>query len=218
MMPRSMLYKRGLQEDLATTLLGGNRRLVAIVVTTLTNSDSEDRTILAVMEYLVVGFEIDALHGSAVQLHAVQLHAGKPRQGNTEGNVGLTTHPAQDGGLTMRSDLIAIELLRPFAERGDTLCFEGRYVTIVIDDEEMTSLLDTLFVGVRVLGKQALCLTIADELEGPGLAIYGAGTEAEYLLDVLQLLVAEVEGAAVGLGRVAGAKDIEYFHSIYDIY
>ena len=116
MMPRSMLYKRGLQEDLATTLLGGDRRLVAIVVTTLTNSDSEDRTILVVMEYLVVGFEIDALHGSAVQLHA-----GKPRQGNTEGNVGLTTHLAQDGGLTMRSDLIAIELLCSFAEHGDTL-------------------------------------------------------------------------------------------------
>ena len=85
-----------------------------------------------------------------------------------------------------------------------------------MDDEEMTGLLDTLFVGVRVLGKQALCLTIADELEGPGLAIYGAGTEAENLLDVLQLLVAEVEGAVVGLGRVARAKDIEYFHSIFD--
>ena len=210
MMPRSMLYKRGLQEDLATTLLGGDRRLVAIVVTTLTNSDSEDRTILAVMEYLVVGFEIDALHGSAVQLHA-----GKPRQGNTEGNVGLTTHPAQDGGLTMRSDLIAIELLRSFAEHGDTLSFEGRYVTIVIDDEEVTGLLDTLFVEVRVLGKQALCLTLTDELEGPGLTIYGAGTEAEHLLDVLQLLVTEVESAVVGLGRVAGAKDIKYFHSIY---
>ena len=77
------------------------------------------------MESLVVGLEVNALHRSAVQLHA-----RKPCQGNTEGDVGLTTHPVQDGGLTMRSDLIAIELLRPFAERGDTLCFEGRYVTI----------------------------------------------------------------------------------------
>ena len=212
-MHRSILCKRGLQEDLATTLLGGDRRLVAIVVATLTDCDSEDGAILVVMESLVVGLEVNALHRSAVQLHA-----RKPCQGNTEGDVGLTTHPVQDGGLTMRSDLIAIELLRPFAERGDTLCFEGRYVTIVMDDEEMTGLLDTLFVGVRVLGKQALCLTIADELEGPGLAIYGAGTEAEHLLDVLQLLVAEVEGAVVGLGRVAGAKDIEYFHSTYDTY
>ena len=65
----------------------------------------------------------------------------------------MTTYPAQDGGLALRSDLIAIELLRPFAERGDTLCFEGRYVTIVIDDEEMTGLLDTLFVGVRGAGQ-----------------------------------------------------------------
>ncbi len=138
-MHRSILCKRGLQEDLATTLLGGDRRLVAIVVATLTDCDSEDGAILVVMEYLVVGLEVNALHGSAVQLYAC-----KPRQGNTEGDVGLTTHPVQDGGLTMRSDLIAIELLRPFAERGDTLCFEGRYVTIVIDDEEMTGLLDTL--------------------------------------------------------------------------
>ena len=202
-----------LQEDLATTLLGSDRWLVDVLTATLTDRDSEDGAILVVMEYLVVGLEVDAFHGSAVQLHA-----RKPRQGNTEGDVGLTTHPAQDGGRALRSDLIAIELLRPFAERGDTLCFEGRYVTIVIDDEEMTGLLDTLFVGVRVLGKQALCLTIADELEGPGLAIYGAGTEAEHLLDVLQLLVAEVEGAVVGLGRVAGAKDIEYFHSTYVIF
>lgn len=50
------------------------------------------------------------------------------------------------------------------------------------------------------------------------LFIYGAGTEAEHLLDVLQLLVAEMEGAVVGLGRVAGAKDIKYFHSTYDTY
>ena len=200
---------RRLQEDLAAALLGGNRRLVAIVVATLTDCDSEDGAILVVVEYLVVGLEVNALHGSAVQLHA-----RKSCQGNTEGDVGLTTHPAQDGGLTLRSDLIAIELLRPFAERGDTLCFEGSYVTIVIDDEEVTGLLDAVFVGVRVLGKQALCLTIADEFEGPGLTIDGAGAEAEHLLDVLQLLVAEEEGAVIGLGRVAGAKDIEYFHSI----
>ena len=134
---------RRLQEDLAAALLGGDRWLVDVVVATLTDRDSEDGAILVVMEYLVVGLEVDALHGSAVQLHA-----RKPRQGNTEGDVGLTAHPAQDGGLALRSDLIAIELLRPFAERGDTLCFEGRYVTIVIDDEEMTGLLDTLFVGV----------------------------------------------------------------------
>ena len=204
-------YRR-LQKDLAAALLGGDRWLVDIVAT-LPDCNSEDGAILVVMEYLVVGLEVNALHRSAVQLHT-----RKPHQGNTEGDVGLTTHPAQDGGLTLRSDLIAIELLRPFAECGDTLCFEGRYVTIVIDDEEMTGLLDTLFVGVRVLGKQALCLTIADEFEGPGLTIDGAGTEAEHLLDVLQLLVAEVEGAVVGLGRVAGAKDIKYFHSIYDIY
>ena len=69
-----------------------------------------------------------------------------------------------------------------------------------------------------MLGKQALCLTIADELEGPGLTVYGAGAEAKHLLDVLQLLVAEAEGAVVGLGRIAGAKDIKYFHSIYDFY
>ena len=213
MMHRSILYKRGLQEDLATALLGSDRWLIDVVVATLTDCDSEDGAILVVMESLVVGLEVNALHRSAVQLHT-----RKSCQGNTEGDVGLTTHPVQDGGLTMRSDLIAIELLRPFAERGDTLCFEGRYVTIVMDDEEMTGLLDTLFVGVRVLGKQALCLTIADELEGPGLTVYGAGTEAEHLLDVLQLLVAEVEGAVVGLGRVARAKDIEYFHSTYDTY
>lgn len=213
MMHRSILYKRGLQEDLAATLLGSDRWLVDVLTATLTDCDSEDGAILVVMEYLVVGLEVDAFHGCAVQLHA-----RKPRQGDPESDIGLTTHPAQDGGLALRSDLIAIELLRPFAERGDTLCFEGRYATIVIDDEEMTGLLDTLFVGVRVLGKQALCLTIADELEGPGLAIYGAGTEAEHLLDVLQLLVAEVEGAVVGLGRVAGAKDIEYFHSTYVIF
>ena len=165
------------------------------------------------MEYLVVGLEVDALHGCAVQPHA-----RKPRQGYPESDIGLTTHPAQDGGLALRSDLIAIELLRPFAERGYALCFEGRYVTIVIDDEEVTGLLDAVFVGVRVLGKQALCLTIADEFEGPGLTIDGAGAEAKHLLDVLQLLVAEVEGAVVGLGRVAGAKDIKYFHSICDFY
>ena len=57
-------------------------------------------------------------------------------------------------GLALRSDLIAIELLRPFAERSDTLCFEGRYVTIVIDDEEVTGLLDAVFVGVRVLASR----------------------------------------------------------------
>ena len=213
MMHRSILYKRGLQEDLAAALLGSDRWLVDVVDATLTDRDSEDGAILVVMEYLVVGLEVDAFHRSAVQLHA-----RKPCQGNTEGDVGLTTHPAQDGGLALGSDLIAIELLRPFAERGDTLCFEGRYVTIVIDDEEVTGLLDAVFVGVRVLGKQALCLTIADEFEGPGLTIDGAGAEAEHLLDVLQLLVAEVEGAVVGLGRVARAKDIEYFHSTYDIY
>lgn len=139
---------RRLQEDLATTLLRGNRWLVDVVVATLTDRDSEDGAILVVMEYLVVGLEVDAFHGSAVQLHA-----RKPRQGDSESDIGLTMHPAQDGGLALRSDLIAIELLRPFAERGDTLCFEGRYVTIVIDDEEMTGLLDTVFVGVRVLGK-----------------------------------------------------------------
>ena len=134
---------RRLEEDLTAALLGGNRRLIDIVVATLTDRDSEDGAILVVMEYLVVGLEVDALHGSAVQLHA-----RKPRQGDPESDIGLTTHPAQDGGLALRSDLIVIELLRPFAERGDTLCFEGRYVTIVIDDEEMTGLLDTLFVGV----------------------------------------------------------------------
>ena len=200
---------RRLQEDLAAALLGGDRWLVDVVVATPPDCNSEDGAILVVMEYLVVGLEVNALHGCAVQLHA-----RKPRQGDPESDIGLTTHPAQDGGLTLRSDLIAIELLRPFAERGDTLCFEGRYVTLVIDDEEVTGLLDAVFVGVRVLGKQALCLTIADELEGPGLTIDGAGAEAEHLLDVLQLLVAEVEGAVVGLSRVAGAKDIKYFHSI----
>lgn len=139
MMHRSILYKRGLQEDLATTLLGGDRRLVAIVVATLTDCDSEDGAILVVMEYLVVGLEVNALHRSAVQLHA-----RKPRQGDPESDIGLTTHPAQDGGLALRSDLIAIELLRPFAERSYTLCFEGSYVTIVIDDEEVTGLLDAV--------------------------------------------------------------------------
>ena len=213
MVHRSIHYKRGLQEDLAAALLGSDRWLVDVVDATLTDRDSEDGAILVVMEYLVVGLEVDALHGSAVQLHA-----RKPRQGDPESDIGLTTHPAQDGGLALGSDLIAIELLRPFAERGDTLCFEGSYVAIVIDDEEVTGLLDAVFVGVRVLGKQALCLTIADEFEGPGLTIDGAGAEAEHLLDVLQLLVAEVEGAVVGLGRVAGAKDIEYFHSTYDVY
>ena len=69
-MHRSILYKRGLQEDLAAALLGSDRWLVAIVVATLTDRDSEDGAILVVMEYLVVGLEVDAFHGSAVQLHA----------------------------------------------------------------------------------------------------------------------------------------------------
>ena len=112
-MHRSILCKRGLQEDLATTLLGSDRWLVDVLTATLTDRDSEDGAILVVMEYLVVGLEVDAFHRSAVQLHA-----RKPCQGNTEGDVGLTTHPAQDGGLALGSDLITIELLRPFAERG----------------------------------------------------------------------------------------------------
>ena len=94
---------RRLQEDLAAALLGGNRRLIDIVVATLPDCNSEDGAILVVMEYLVVGLEVNALHRSAVQLYA-----RKPCQGNTEGDVGLTTHPVQDGGLTMRSELIAI--------------------------------------------------------------------------------------------------------------
>lgn len=161
MMHRSILYKRGLQEDLATALLGSDRWLIDVVVATLTDRDSEDGAILVVMEYLVVGLEVDALHGCAVQLHA-----RKPRQGDPESDIGLTTHPAQDGGLALRSDLIAIELLRPFAECGDTLCFEGRYVTIVIDDEEVAGLLDALFVGVRVLGKQALRSLMSSKAQG----------------------------------------------------
>ena len=65
-MHRSILYKRGLQEDLATTLLGSDRWLVDVLTATLTDRDSEDGAILVVMEYLVVGLEVDALHGSAV--------------------------------------------------------------------------------------------------------------------------------------------------------
>ena len=79
---------RRLQEDLAAALLGSDRWLVDVVVATLTDHDSEDGAILVVMEYLVVGLEVNALHRSAVQLHA-----RKPCQGNTEGDVGLTTHP-----------------------------------------------------------------------------------------------------------------------------
>ena len=70
MMHRSILYKRGLQEDLAAALLGSDRWLVDVVAATLTDRDSEDGAILVVMEYLVVGLEVDAFHGSAVQLHA----------------------------------------------------------------------------------------------------------------------------------------------------
>ncbi len=73
---------RRLQEDLAAALLGGNRRLIDIVVATLPDRDSEDGAILVVMEYLVVGLEVDALHGSAVQLHA-----RKPRQGDPESDI-----------------------------------------------------------------------------------------------------------------------------------
>ena len=40
MMYRSVLCKRGLQEDLATTLLGGNRWLVDVLAATLPDSDS----------------------------------------------------------------------------------------------------------------------------------------------------------------------------------
>ena len=79
-------------------------------------------------------------------------------------------------------------------------------------------MLDAVFVGVRVLGKQALCLTIADELRPQGVTIDGAGAEAKHLLDVLQLLVAEVEGAVVGLGRVAGAKGYRVFPFLHMIF
>ena len=57
---------RRLEEDLTAALLGGDRWLVDVVVAALPDCDSEDGAILVVMEYLVVGLEVDALHGSAV--------------------------------------------------------------------------------------------------------------------------------------------------------
>lgn len=40
MMHRGILYKRGLQEDLAATLLGSDRWLVDVLTATLTDRDS----------------------------------------------------------------------------------------------------------------------------------------------------------------------------------